>query len=230
MATAGGLTTAIRHLTWYFDVISPYSYLQFHEFRRRGLFTRDDVKVTLKPVIFSGLLDHWRNVGPAEVPPKKLWTMRLCLFIAEQNQIPMTIPTMHPFNSVPLLRLCIEHDCTVDIVDRMLSWVWRDGHVPGHGAAWDLLLREVGSADSQVFKDPNKRALWDNKQAAIKDDVWGVPSSVVDGNVFFGYDGTPMLLAYLNNDKFFQTKQFIKQVPPGIERAGRYPVIVNANM
>ena len=54
----------MRKLVWYFDFVSPYSYIAFkrlHELPR-------DVAVELKPVLFAGLLNHFGQKGPAEVP------------------------------------------------------------------------------------------------------------------------------------------------------------------
>jgi len=43
-----------RRLTWYFDVISPYAYLQTADLDRLPPGT----EVVAKPVLFAGLLNH----------------------------------------------------------------------------------------------------------------------------------------------------------------------------
>src|SRR5262245_35870031 len=67
----GGLTELNRarrdrrvgRLTWYFDFVSPFSYLQIAG--NPDLFQRPDL--TLVPVLFAGLLRHFDNKGPAEI-------------------------------------------------------------------------------------------------------------------------------------------------------------------
>ncbi len=49
-------------LVWYFDFVSPYSYLQFEAYPELMRTTE------LRPVLFAGLLNHWGGKGPAEVP------------------------------------------------------------------------------------------------------------------------------------------------------------------
>lgn len=51
----------MRSITWYFDFVSPYSYIAFkrlHELPR-------GVAVELKPVLFAALLDRFGQKGPA---------------------------------------------------------------------------------------------------------------------------------------------------------------------
>ena len=49
---------------WYFDFISPFSYLQLGRFKDLP----QDLEIALKPVVFSALLNHWGHMGPAEIP------------------------------------------------------------------------------------------------------------------------------------------------------------------
>ena len=53
-----------RHADWYFDFISPYAYLQFKHLHKLP----KDLELSLKPVLFAGLLGHWQHKGPAEIP------------------------------------------------------------------------------------------------------------------------------------------------------------------
>ena len=49
----------MRQADWFFDYISPYAYLQFHQLRALP----KDVEVTLRPVLFAGLLNAWGPVS-----------------------------------------------------------------------------------------------------------------------------------------------------------------------
>ena len=51
-----------RQADWYFDFISPYAYLQLTQFARLP----SDLEVSLKPVLFAGLLHA--AVHPTAVP------------------------------------------------------------------------------------------------------------------------------------------------------------------
>src|SRR5260221_664563 len=55
---------------WYFDFVSPYSYLCLHRLKQIP------APIVYKPVLFAGLLNHWGQKGPAEIPSKRRWTYR----------------------------------------------------------------------------------------------------------------------------------------------------------
>jgi 2-hydroxychromene-2-carboxylate isomerase len=57
-------------ITWYFDFISPFAYLQqarFNDFPK-------EIEIQAKPLLFAGLLSHWEHKGPAEIPAKRIFT------------------------------------------------------------------------------------------------------------------------------------------------------------
>src|SRR5215471_10931436 len=68
---------------WYFDVISPFSYLALGEIEELAL----RIRIAYRPILFAALLERWRHLGPAEIPPKRLHTYRLCVFEAERRGI-----------------------------------------------------------------------------------------------------------------------------------------------
>ena len=90
-----------RQVDWYFDFISPFAYLQFKHFHRLP----DDLEVTLHPLLFAGLLNHWEHKGPAEIPAKRTQTYQFTHWHAEQLGVPFRTPPAHPFNPLPALRL-----------------------------------------------------------------------------------------------------------------------------
>ncbi|MFM2397866.1 MAG: hypothetical protein RL341_23, partial [Pseudomonadota bacterium] len=65
-----------------------------------------------------------------------------------------------------------------------------------------------------------KQQLRTHGESAVAAGVFGVPSTVVDGRVFWGEDSTDMLLAYLRGDPFFTSPlmQAATQLPSGIQR------------
>ena len=80
-------------LTWYFDFISPFAYLQHCLFDRlpQGL------EIEYKPVLLAGLLNHWNNVGPAEIAPKRTFTYKHCYWLAKKMGIE------YPTKAVPII-------------------------------------------------------------------------------------------------------------------------------
>jgi 2-hydroxychromene-2-carboxylate isomerase len=206
----------MNKIDWYFDFISPFSYLQSELLHRLPAET----EVCFKPLLFAGLLNHWDNKGPAEIVPKRAWTFEHCAWLAHRHGIPMTMPAHHPFNPLPLLRLCIALGATQAVVQRLFRYVWREGKLPTDADHWAALLQELNTTPGMLDTPDVKLQLRNNGEQAIAAGVFGVPTAVVDEHCFWGLDGTDMLLAYLDGDSFFYSEQFkrAQTLPQGIQR------------
>lgn len=51
-------------LRWYFDFVSPYSYLHWQKLKQLPQF----VQIQTVPIAFGAVLHHLGNLGPAEIP------------------------------------------------------------------------------------------------------------------------------------------------------------------
>ncbi len=206
----------MRQLDWYFDFISPYAYLQFQQLSELQPF----VQLRYKPVLFAGLLKHWGNIGPAEIGPKRLWTYQRVQWQAHQLGLPLTMPEAHPFNPLDLLRLALHFECQPEVIRRLFAFVWQEGHTPQNSSAFAALLDELKVDAAQLQQDSIKQQLLAHSAEAIQAGVFGVPSAVVDGNVFWGSDSQAMLQAYLQGDVFFASAAYLRadDLPVGIQR------------
>jgi 2-hydroxychromene-2-carboxylate isomerase len=176
-----------KRVDWYFDVVSPYSYISL--FRLKEL----DAEITYKPVLFAGLLNHWGQKGPAEIPAKRQWTYRWCTWWAKELGIPFRFPAAHPFNPLQHLRLALAVHCEPAAVKRIFESVWTTG---GDAAAgFPALCAELGVAPEKLAEV--KDQLRKNTEEAAARGVFGVPSFVVEGEVFWGADAVDFVKAYL---------------------------------
>ena len=207
----------MRSIDWYFDFLSPFAYLQ------NAVLTRVEAHapVTRRPILFAGLLVHWGQLGPAEIAPKREWTFRHCVWLAARHGIPLKMPTMHPFNPLPLLRLSIASGDTAAVVDRLFRFVWIEGHVPTDPVAWSALLDELGVDEEALTSSSVKEALRSNGADALRAGVFGVPTAIVDGETFWGFEATDMLLDYLDDAAMFTSDGMVaaSRLPMGTSRA-----------
>lgn len=208
--------TEQKTIDWYFDFISPFSYLQAELLHTLP----PDVALRYRPVLLAGLLNHWDNKGPAEIAPKRTWTFEHCAWLAHKHSIPMTMPGHHPFNPLPLLRLFIAAGGGEKALHRIFHFVWREGHLPADEAAFQNLMQELQVTPAMLDSAEVKQALRRNGEEAIAAGVFGVPTAVVDNRCFWGLDATEMLQAWLRDDAFFQTPLFnsARSLPPGVQR------------
>lgn len=209
-------------MRWYFDYISPYAYLQ------STLVDQLDTtrQVECVPVLFAGLLDHWGNVGPAEIDPKRDWTFKHVTWLAQRDGIAFNLPGHHPFNPLPLLRLSIALGNDMAVVKRLFQFVWVDGNLPQDDEAFARLLDELGATTAMLQDDQVKAALKHNGQLAIERGVFGVPSIEIDDELFWGYDGTDTARDYINKNNWpAKAMQVALNFPTGTGR----PVAPNAS-
>ncbi len=201
-------------LVWYFDFVSPYSYLQF------AAYPELMQTAELRPVLFAGLLNHWGGKGPAEVPAKRLQTYRYTYWQAGQHGIAMTYPPAHPFNPIHALRLAIALDCRYEAIKTIFEFIWKEGRSVAD--EWPALVAKLGvpDADALIAEQRVKDALAANGREAIARGVYGVPTFDTGKELFWGLDATDMLLDYLADPTVFDEPEMrrIADLPIGAAR------------
>lgn len=222
---AGVDASAVRYITFYFDVISPYAYMAFE--RLPETLKGVSYSVAYTPVLFAGMLKHYGQLGPAEIAPKRDWTYRQVLWLAHSLGIPLQMPTTHPFNPLPLLRLAVA--CGAEgpnatpnryVCETILRHVWGEGGEAGDAARYEALQKQLAPA-RDVNGESVKAQLKSNTEEAIAKGVFGVPAFEVDGKIFWGLDALPMLREYLLGSPWFEGNDWdgVRQVASGITRA-----------
>ena len=206
----------MRQTIWYFDFISPYAYLGLHEVERLGA----DVRIVYRPVLFAGLLNHWGQRGPAEIPGKRTWTYRWCTWHAAQRGLPFRFPLAHPFNPLGYLRLAIAANNTPAAIRRIFEQVWTTGADLGDVRILEELAQSLGIAREQLAEPRVKESLRANTDAAIAQGVFGVPSLVVDGEVFWGADAMDFARAYIADASVLDNDEMkrVSSLPVGAAR------------
>ena len=199
---------AIKHITFYFDVVSPYAWLAFE--RLPDALEGLSYSVQYRPVLLGALLQQHSNPGPAGIPPKRDWTYRHATWLGQHLGVPLAMPAQHPFNALPLLRQALA--CSTDgnvnrfVAGTLLRHVWQGGQDALEPARLEALAAALApqlkeGQDSAVAK----ALLRANTDAAAARGVFGVPAFEVDGKLFWGLDSLPMLRGYLAGDAWFDT-------------------------
>lgn len=214
----------MKHITFYFDVISPYAYLAFEHLPEalQGL----SYSVSYRPVLFAAMLKHHGQLGPAEIAPKRDWTYRQALWHAHSKGIAMKMPASHPFNPLPLLRLASACGTPADpasinryACETILRHVWQGGAEAADEERLGALTAQL-APQQQLSADEAKTQLKKNTDEAIALNVFGVPAMQVDGKIFWGFDALPMLREYLLGNAWFEGEGWnsVSQLPVGITR------------
>ena len=197
----------MKKAKWYFDFISPYAYLQNVRLKEFS----QNLEIERKPLVFAGILKHWGNKGPVEISSKRVFTYRQIQWIAERRNIPFRFPERHPFNPVPLLRLCLAAGSTREAVDAIFNCVWAQGLAGDQPEKWKIFCEAVGLTEEEAnlkISDPDiKTELRTNGEEALEAGVFGVPTMLVDGQLFWGSDSCEMLQDFLENPGLFENSE-----------------------
>jgi 2-hydroxychromene-2-carboxylate isomerase len=196
------MATAIRFL---FDYVSPYAYLASTQIRAVAARRARDVEAV--PVLFAAMLDATGGRGPAEIPAKREYMFRDVVRLGRGLAVPIEPPATHPFNPLAALRVtgCVEDVAARwRLVDAIYRATWVEGqHVDqpevvariasDAGLDGAALVERAGAAEAKAVL---RRATED----AVAAGAFGVPTMLVDGELFWGVDSLPLLDRFLGGE------------------------------
>lgn len=204
-------------LHFYFDYVSPYSYLAYRDLLRRG------VAYEPRPIVFAALLDAAGQRGPAEIPAKRAFLVRDCLRKADRLGVPFTFPARHPFRSIEALRLSLPGPDQASIIDALFTAGWARGEDLGDPSVLSAALAAIGldgPARLEATKRPEaKAALIAETDAAIERGVFGVPTFVAGDEVVWGSDRIDDVLEILGGVRLDEARVAGQHRAAGATRA-----------
>jgi len=206
-------------LRWYFDFVSPFSYLHWQKLKTLPQFE----KITPVPIAFGAVLHHLGNLGPAEIPAKRRAMYRHLLWQARREEVTLRFPPGHPFNPLAALRLCLAAGATPASIDILFNWIWRDGHAGDSAAALALpgAMLDVADVAAAIGAPDVKEQLRRNTDAAIAAGVFGVPTLSIDGELYWGNDAHDLMQAVLADPDTVRGGEWdrLASLPVAVERS-----------
>lgn len=192
-------------ISFYFDYISPYAYLGWRQILT--LAAEHGRAVEPVPILFAALLNHHGHKGPAEIPPKRVYIFKNVLRIAHRLGVPLQPPPSHPFNPLLALRVtALVEDAQAQrrLIDGLFTATWgagagvTDPYLVGAiadqaGLDGAALVRAAGGEEA-------KARVRQSTERALALGVFGVPTFVVDGELFWGCDALPDVEAFLRGE------------------------------
>jgi 2-hydroxychromene-2-carboxylate isomerase len=203
-------------LRWYFDFISPFSYLQW----RKVKVLQNERTVVPVPIVFGAVLAAHGQKGPAEISGKREFTYRHVLWQARREAVELHFPPAHPFNPISALRLCIAAGSTTQAVDAIFNWIWQQGRAGDSVEALAPLAAALGVDPQTINAEATKAALRANTDAALAAGVYGVPTLAFDDQLFWGNDAHDFALAALRNPTVLADTEMqrVSALPVGVQR------------
>lgn len=194
-----------RSLLFHFDFLSPYAYLAWRGIH--ALAERHGARVEPVPVLLAAILSAHGHKGPAEIPPKRIYVIKNVARVAHSLGISIRIPPAHPFN--PLLALRIASLPLADaerraLIDILFRAVWDGGPGVAEPETVSALLSGAGYDGPGIVaaaqSDMAKQALRRSTDEGLARGLFGVPTILVENELFWGVDSFPHLEAFLRGE------------------------------
>ncbi|MBV7328969.1 2-hydroxychromene-2-carboxylate isomerase [Chloroflexi bacterium TSY] len=200
-------------MDFYFDYISPYAYIGWTQIH--ALAEKHGRSVSPIPVLFAAMLNESGRLGPAETPLMRRWVGLNILRKAHELNVPLHTPATHPFNPLLALRVTVldmSDAQQFQLIGHLFEAVWVKGQDVTDPMIVGALLQEIGldpnDGLAQVQQPKIKNRVKQNTAQAIERGAFGVPTVVVDGELFWGHDDFRYLERFLQGVDHYSRDEF----------------------
>ena len=178
-----------KSIDFYFDFISPYSYLAHKKVKKK-----EDINFNYKPVLIGGLHNLQGITAPAFIKPKLKYMINDCNLIAKKEGLDFIWNSKFPINSLDIMRgyLFIDNKVKDLYLDVIFDSYWKDDIDISVDDTLKNLLKKCKIESVSFFKGIKdlkiKEELKKATQAAHDKEIFGAPTFVVNDEIFWGQD------------------------------------------
>ena len=181
-----------KSIDFYFDFISPYSYLAYKKFET---YNQDNkINIIFKPILLGGL-HNLGGITPPAFNERKMKNMKNdCELIASKNKIKFKWNTKFPINSLYLMRgyLSINDENKKIFFDICFDSYWKNNIDISDEENVNKILETCKIDKFTYDNDIKQKAIKDELRtltdAAFQKDIFGAPTFVVNDKIFWGQD------------------------------------------
>ena len=177
------------HIDFYFDIISPYSYIA-----HKKIQNLTNVVFNYKPIFLGGL----HNLAGIEAPAFnkfKMQNMRNdCDLVAYKNKIKFKWNSKFPINSLNIMRgyLSINNSKKIEYLNCFFDAYWRDNKDLSNSETINNLLGNLKIDQEKFYTSIKEQVTKDEliklTNKAFQKEVFGAPTFIVNNKIFWGQD------------------------------------------
>ena len=189
----------IKPFDFYFDFVSPYSFLAHKEIRK--FEKRVSIKIRYKPILLGGLHNLHGIKAPAFIPAKAKHMIRDCKLIAEKNNVKFKFNSYFPIKSLNLMRgvLVAEEDNFKSYyIENIFNAIWQDGLNLNDENIFLKILKNLNVNPKtfmlRIASSSIKDSLRQKTSEAFQKGIFGAPSFVSNNKIFWGQDRIEFVL------------------------------------
>jgi len=193
-----------NHIDFYFDIISPYSYIALKKIQK--IKQNKEILFNHKPILLGGLHNLAGINAPAFNKYKIKNMQNDCELVSVKNNIAFTWNSKFPINTLSIMRgyLFIEDNKKELYLNTLFDAYWRD-NIDLSSENEIIKILNILDINNQNFlngiKDQSiKDNLKDLTNDAFKKEVFGAPTFIVNNKIFWGQDRLEYAVDELNAD------------------------------
>ena len=180
----------IKEIDFYFDFISPYTYLA----HKKVQSLPKNIKINYKPILLGGLHKLEGITAPAFIKPKLKHMMNDCVLIAKKSKLDFMWNSKFPLNTINLMRgyLYINSDIRYIYINIMFDAYWKDNLDISNEEILVSLLEKCNIEKNRFFEGIKDQKIKDELKNETKEahdkEIFGAPTFVVNEKIFWGQD------------------------------------------
>ena len=188
-----------KEIDFYFDFISPYSYLAHLKIKQTK-----NIDFNYKPVLVGGLHNLQGITAPAFIKSKLKHMVSDCDLIAKKDKSNFMWNSKFPINSLNIMRgyLFIDNEIKDLYLNLMFDAYWKNDLDISNEVILKTILNKCKIDPNSYFegiKNLNiKNELKNVTQEAHDKEIFGTPTFVVNNKIFWGQDRLEFALEEYN--------------------------------
>lgn len=192
-------------VTFYFDFSSSYSYIA--QARICEIEDKTGKEVLYRPIVLGAVFHSLGHAVPAEDSVKMAYLSQDLKRCAQQLGIAYDMPPVFPFNAIEAMRVFYainaDNPCKArEFAGKVFAAAYTQSRDMSQSDNVAALLNDLGLEREQIVNadsfDTAKATLKAHTQNAIDAQVFGAPSFVYKGELFWGADRIDMLIDTVN--------------------------------
>jgi len=183
----------IKPFEFYFDFVSPYSFLAHKEIRK--IEKANAIKIKYMPILLGGLHDLAGIKAPGFIPIKAKYMIKDCKLWAEKYNMTFKFNNYFPIKTLDLMRCVLvaeKKNFAQNFIDEIFDAIWEDGLNLNDSTIVEKLLKNLDINPKtflmEAINPKIKGELKKRTDDAYKKGIFGTPSFIVNNKMFWGQD------------------------------------------
>tara|TARA_B100001029_G_scaffold176519_1_gene179559 strand:- start:637 stop:1224 length:588 start_codon:yes stop_codon:yes gene_type:complete len=189
-----------KSLDFYFDFVSPYSFLAYKEIKK--IQKKNVIKINYKPILLGGLHNLHKITAPAFIPAKDKYMVKDCKVIAEKKRIKFKFNSYFPIKTVDLMRgvfIAREDEFEIYYIEKIFDSIWKFGLNMNDQNIIEKILKNININPKNFFLRTSsqsvKNLLRKRTNEAFDKGIFGAPTFLVNNKIYWGQDRLEYALA-----------------------------------